>query len=93
MAFYHKYQIIFESLVIRRDDKFESLKNLRTLFSFAASINDVTAYLDSMKQKFEGEYNRTTKEIFLEASRPNDFGYEIDDELFDQFARQVGDLH
>lgn len=90
LASYRKYAITFESLVIRRDDKFETLKNLRSLFSFKrTSINDVTSYLDSMKQTFEGEYNRTTKEIFLEKKRPNEFRYEIDDTLFDQFARQV----
>ena len=42
-----------------------------------------------MKQTFESKFNLTTKEIFLEASRTAEFRYEIDDQLFDQYGRQI----
>lgn len=81
------YFIELESMGIKREDKFETLKQLRSLFYEKIFRNDVNDYLTRLEKKFEKIFiGLTTKEIIL---NEENHGVEIDDELWKQYYLQV----
>ena len=84
----YKYKIDFELIKITREDKFEMLKNLRSLFYEKIQVNDVAEYLDKMKRQFKNDYNLTTSDLLLDEHS----NLEVDNELFEQFFRQIQNI-
>ena len=81
------YEIEFQLIKIKREDKFEFLKNPVSLFFETTAINDATNYLEIMKQKFKNKYGLASRNTLLD-----DFELEIDDLLFKQFYLQIQNL-
>ena len=86
-AYYRKYHIDIELLVVKSDDKFEVLKYPLNLFLKHRNKNDINKYLNDMKQSFESQYSLTTADILLENIEENN--HTIDDELFEQFFFRI----
>ena len=83
----YTYEIEFQLIKIKREDKFEFLKNPVSLFFETSAINDATNYLETMKQKFKNKYKLASRDTILD-----DFKLEIDDLLFKQFYLQIQNL-
>ena len=81
------YEIEFQLIKIKREDKFEFLKNPLSLFFETTAINDASKYLETMKQKFKNKYELASVDTILD-----DFKLEIDDLLFKQFYLQIQNL-
>lgn len=75
------YNIEFELFSITRVDNFELFKDPRSLFSKQIKVNDPT----EMGQQFKEDCSRTTDNLLLDS----DFGLEMDNELSQQFFRQI----
>ena len=84
----YKYRLNFETIEIERNDRFELIKNPLNLFYKTININDVTNYLNKMKESFESNYNLTTNKILLSNFETQNLKREIDNELFKQFELQ-----
>ena len=86
---YYKYcyEIEFQLIKIKREDKFEFLKNPVSLFFETTAINDATNYLEIMKQKFKNKYGLASRDTLLD-----DFKLEINDLLFKKFYLQIQNL-
>ena len=84
----YKYRLNFETFEIEKNDRFELIKNPLNLFYKTININDVTNYLNEMKQTFESDYNLTTDKILLSNFETENLKREIDNELFKQFNLQ-----
>ena len=63
---YFDTEIMFESLQIEREDKFETLKNPNSIFKDKSSFDDGNQYLNEMKKNFKDFCNLTSREIFLD---------------------------
>ena len=85
----HKYTYVieFQLIKIKREDKFEILKNPVSFFFETTAINDATNYLEIMKQKFNNKYGLASRDTLLD-----DFKLEINDLLFKQFYLQIQNL-
>ena len=82
----YSYSIELQLFQVAREDKFESLKNLRTLLYESINLDDTTKYLANMKENFKNKYGLTSRDNILDR---NDFNFRIDDELFKQFYLQI----
>ena len=85
---YYSYVIKFELFKMTREDKFELLKDPRNLFYEKIKVNDVAEYLNAMEKKFYDDYNLTTSDFLLD----DYFDVEVDNELFEQFYRQIQNI-
>ena len=84
----YKYRLNFETFEIKQNDRFELVKRPLNLFYKTININDVTNYLNTMKQTFERDYNLTTNKILLSNLEAKNLKREIDNEMFEQFDLQ-----
>ena len=83
----YNYEIEFQLIKIKREDKFEFLKNPVSFFFETTAINDATNYLETMKQKYKNKYGLASRDTLLD-----DFKFEIDDLLFKQLYLQIQNL-
>ena len=81
------YELMYERFEIRRDDRFDVLKDLRKLLFESVHIYDATRYLDGLIRTFRDRYGLATKEVMMEVEEHGDDRLEIDDDLFKQFFR------
>lgn len=80
------YEMEFQFFEVKRNDRFEDVKNLKSFFYPKVRIKEEATYIWTMKENFQRNYGLTTRSYFLE----NDtFHMEIDDLLFDQYYLQV----
>lgn len=84
---YYHSKIEFELFKIVSEDKFELLKDPRNLFYGISKVNDVTDYFNTMRKQFHDDYNLTTSDFLLDKY----FNVQIDNELFEQYFRQIQD--
>lgn len=84
----YAYDIEFELFKVIMEDKFELLKDPRNFFFKKIKVNDVTEYLNAMRKQFHDYYNLTTSNFLLD----DYFDVEVDNELFEQYYRQIQDI-
>ena len=85
---YYRYVIEFELFKMVREDKFELLKDPRNFFYEKIKLHDLSEYLNAMKKQFHDDYNLTTSDFLLD----DYFGVEIDNELFEQYFKQIQNI-
>lgn len=80
------FQVRQESLVIKQEDRFHTLKRPLSLFRSEIDVNDASAYLSRLLRNYRAICQSVTLNLALNKKL---FHEEIRDDLFDQLYRQI----
>ena len=83
------YRIKVEVTEMASSDRFNWIKNPLSLFLEGNNLQDVDKYLENLFRNFKRVFSVKTLNLPL---REQHFKYELDNELFDQYYKQVQNL-